>query len=107
MKMQSKAVGRLGIRRFATAAAGAACRRKTFCILMLVRAEDCHTAARWSTVTTSDRELRRDCVVYAFLMRWLQRGRGAVVVTAKAARKFRAKQEFAVQGRKGGNEVGA
>ena len=64
MKMLSKAVGRPGSRRFAIAAAGAACRWKTFCILMLVRAEDGHTTARWSTITTSDRELRRVCVVF-------------------------------------------
>ena len=64
MKMQLKAVGRPGSRRSAIAAAGAACRWKTFCILMLVRAEDGHTTARWSTITTSDRELRRVCVVF-------------------------------------------
>ena len=71
MRMQSKAVGRQGNRRFAIAAAGAACRTTPFFyfILVLVRAGDGDTTAQEST-TTSDREVRRAVFVVFFVFRF-------------------------------------
>ena len=61
MKMQSRAVGKRGSRRFASAAAGAACRTKTFLVFSIsVRAEDGDTAARLSTATSD-----RGCAVFS------------------------------------------